>query len=82
MGIQQRNSDDFELSPWSGAHVYGERSFVAHTETWSVREVLDPSTQTRVLIFASPGIARRVRSYPPNWRDLSSEALLALSWSR
>jgi hypothetical protein len=58
-----------------------ERNFLAGAYQWTVREVVDPTTGTSVLIFARDGIARRVRHYPSNWRELSNEALLALSWS-
>jgi hypothetical protein len=34
------------------------------------------------LIFACPGMVRRVWDYPANWRTLSPAALLALSWGR
>jgi len=34
------------------------------------------------LIFESERIARRVRTYPDNWRDLTDEQLAALSLSR
>jgi hypothetical protein len=34
------------------------------------------------LLFKGEHIARRVRRYPKNWRELSDEALYALSWSR
>ena len=34
------------------------------------------------LIFESDRCARRVREYPRNWRDLSDEQLLVLSWMR
>ena len=34
------------------------------------------------LLFKGEHIARRVRRCPKNWRELSDEALYALSWSR
>ena len=34
------------------------------------------------LLFKGDHIARRVRDYPKNWRELSDDALYALSWSR
>ena len=49
--------------------------------TWSVYE--DQSTTLgSSLIFESDKIARRVRDYPANWRELSDAELAALSWSR
>jgi hypothetical protein len=50
--------------------------------SWTVQEVIDPMTSTPVLIFSGPGVGRRVRNYPPNWRDLPAEQLYKLSWSR
>jgi hypothetical protein len=32
------------------------------------------------LIFAAETAVRRVRDYPPNWRELSDAELTALSW--
>jgi len=31
-------------------------------------------------VFESDQVVRRVRDYPANWRDLSDDDLLALSW--
>jgi len=36
---------------------------------------------TSSLIFESDTTLRRVRNYPANWRELSDEQLLSLSWS-
>ena len=51
---------------------------------WSVYE--SPTTYDRrarpTLVFESDEAVRRVRAYPPNWRDLSDEELAALSWTR
>lgn len=48
-------------------------------QLWSVYE---DDSHGRALIFECEGIARRVRQYPANWRELSAEELYALSWSR
>jgi hypothetical protein len=48
---------------------------------WTVREAIDPVTQTPVLIFTSDRVGRRVRLYPANWRELSDKELHGLSWS-
>ena len=37
--------------------------------------------ESRSLIFYGPGLVRRTRRYPPNWRELSDEQLFELSWS-
>ena len=43
----------------------------------------DPGARShRCLIFASAEAVRRVWDYPPGWRDLPTEALIALSWQR
>ena len=59
----------------------GARSFNAGSKTWSVYEELH-SRLGRSLIFESERIARRVRNYPGNWRDLTDEQLAELSLSR
>ena len=79
MGEIQRDVSEF--SAWRLEPMGLERSYVADGRTWAVREVVDSITLNRVLIFTSDGVGRRVRHYPPNWRDLSSDALHALSWS-
>lgn len=33
------------------------------------------------LVFESDDTIRRVRNFPMNWRELSDEALMALSWA-
>jgi hypothetical protein len=56
---------------------------IGHDE-WRIYE-LDPAFYDRrgakTLVFESDGVIRRVRSYPDNWRQLSHEALLTLSWT-
>jgi hypothetical protein len=49
---------------------------------WSVRELAAvPGNGDRpCLIFECDGAFRRVRAYPEAWRDLSEDALQALSW--
>lgn len=47
-----------------------------------VHESIDAMFSTRVLIFESDKIARRVREFPPTWRELSDEDLWKLSWKR
>ena len=37
--------------------------------------------QAPCLIFESDTAVRRVRNYPANWRALSDDELLALSWT-
>ena len=51
---------------------------------WWVYEDLrtDAPFHGPALLFKGDRIGRRVREYPKDWRDLSDEALYALSWSR
>lgn len=50
---------------------------------WSVHEIRDGAHDgARSLIFVSEAGFRRVRVYPPEWRDLSAADLWALSWHR
>ena len=60
---------------------HAERRFDIAGERWSVWE--DPrSVNGPSLVFENDRVARRVREYPANWRDLSDEQLYALSWAR
>jgi hypothetical protein len=36
---------------------------------------------TTSLVFETENTVRRVRTFPAGWRDLSDDALVALSWS-
>ena len=58
-----------------------ERTIVVEGHGWTVREVIDPMSHSTALIFSSDHIVRRVRHYPPNWRDLSDGDLVGVSWS-
>lgn len=52
---------------------------------WAVHEVSSSVTRPwagRSLIFVSEQGFRRVYNFPPNWRELGPDALLALSWQR
>jgi hypothetical protein len=51
---------------------------------WLVYEMPAPAYDRRQkpsLIFEADAAVRRVRNYPADWRALSDEALLTLSWS-
>ena len=53
-------------------------------EEWLVYELpaaIVDRRSTPSLVFESYQAIRRVRSYPPDWRTLSDQALLALSWT-
>ncbi|HEY2377340.1 MAG TPA: hypothetical protein VGH98_15290 [Gemmatimonadaceae bacterium] len=60
------------------------RRFVIGDEEWSVYEDarLEAPHFGPALVFQTAGSARRVRTYPANWRELPDEQLYALSWSR
>ena len=81
MSETKRDPEDSEFSAWHIQAVGPERSYIIEAHTWTVREVVDRVTVSRVLIFTSAGVGRRVRRYPTNWRNLSSDELHALSWS-
>ena len=55
---------------------------VLWTVTERNAENLPGSRAPRCLIFASTEAVRRVWVYPPEWRDLLTPSLIALSWSR
>jgi hypothetical protein len=64
------------------AQRHGRRIFVDGV-LWLVFELPAASydrRQTPSLIFESDATVRRIRDYPANWRDLSDDDLLALSW--
>ena len=48
---------------------------------WQVFELLGAGG-SRSLIFESDMALRRVRTYPSDWRDLSTTEFLTLSWAR
>jgi len=53
-------------------------------QAWSVSEQPFSAYDRRSgwsLIFTSELAVRRVRSYPPNWYELTDEALAELSWN-
>jgi hypothetical protein len=60
------------------------RQFLAEAERWTVYEETDatPRGSGPSLVFEADRIARRVRNYPANWRELTDEQLYVLSLSR
>jgi hypothetical protein len=58
------------------------RWILVEAQHWCVYEDEDPYDRRRgpALIFEGPDVVRRVKRFPPDWRDLDDEALLALSW--
>ncbi|MFI5228756.1 MAG: hypothetical protein ACHQWU_06790 [Gemmatimonadales bacterium] len=66
------------------AHVDQRRRTFTDSDgrRWRVREVPNPSYDRRggtCLIFESTDTLRRVRTFPPEWYDMSDAALLELS---
>ena len=60
------------------------RRLTVNGEFWLVYELPPLQFDRRSapsLIFENEGIVRRVRTFPPNWRELTDADLLALSWS-
>lgn len=50
-------------------------------EDWLVYELMMPyDRRGPTLVFESEDIVRRVRTYPPEWRELADDDLFALSW--
>ena len=88
-GREQREEFDDELAPLSRV-LDRTSSIVRYSDGegrfWSVREKDASRTpgarQSRCLIFDSADAIRRVWIYPANWRLLSADGLIALSWTR
>ena len=55
------------------------RTFRLNGTHWTVCEHAGPP-RGPALVFYAPGIARRVTSYPANWRELPIEQLYDVSW--
>lgn len=52
---------------------------------WSVSEYVESTSgaaDDRYLVFECDGVMRRGRHFPSEWRELGTDALLALSWAR
>lgn len=58
------------------------RQMAAGDALWLVYELPATSFDWRgpSLVFESHHAVRRVRAFPPDWRSLADEDLLALSW--
>jgi hypothetical protein len=83
MSTQQQPDDpSFSAYRTVSRTIGTEHSFVVQDQVWTVSEFGDPISSQRVLIFEGPGIGRKVREYPANWRQLSDDELYALSWSK
>ena len=71
-------------APAAGDRLRPSRVVVIQGQSFSVQE--EPCSHAghteSSLVFSSERVARRVRSYPPDWYSLPDEALAQLSWSR
>jgi hypothetical protein len=69
----------------TSAAKQSSREIVVDNVLWLVYELPPTAFDRRSgpsLVFESDATMRRVRMYPANWRGLSDEDLLALSWSK
>lgn len=75
--------DDSSLEQFRAAQR-GARQLQTASGLWLVYELraaLFDERRGTSLVFESDSVIRRVRKFPPNWRELTDEELLALSWS-
>ena len=76
MSDRSRSLDELEEIARADARVVP-----GDDDEWSVYEFCHPTDLCTSLIFDSVKIVRRVRTFPPNWRDLSDGELFELSRS-
>ncbi|HKW11325.1 MAG TPA: hypothetical protein VJO33_13165 [Gemmatimonadaceae bacterium] len=81
MSISQHDPDERPVTALE-QRIGLERPILGAALPLTVCETVDLVTMTRTLVFLGNGVARRVRIYPTNWRELSDDALYTLSWSR
>jgi hypothetical protein len=74
-------TDHLSSIAWTRTAHPDERQLTINGVRWYVyedrRNAGDPS-----IVFESDRIARRVRNFPANWRELPDVELYAVSWSR
>jgi hypothetical protein len=60
------------------------RSLIIDGIKWLIHEERDPANLggEPVLICYGPGIARRIRHFPANWRDLADDELMRICRGR
>jgi hypothetical protein len=58
------------------------RTFTMGGASWLVCEFPCAVSGRPTLVFFGPGMARRIRSYPPHWHSMTESELYALSWTR
>ena len=63
---------------------YRDREILGDNEVWSVYEMASSGDHQDgpSLVFANTKVARRVRQYPVDWRDLPDAELYGISHSR
>jgi hypothetical protein len=66
------------------AAVAEGRCVVYEGVIWQVYELAAPYDRRSIpsLVFEADDMVRRIRNYPADWRRLSDETLMALSWNR
>ena len=76
--------DPDSVEPKTRHHESAVRFIRTVDAEWRVYEQVSvyDRRQAPDLVFESDGVIRRVRNYPPNWKELSDAALLAVSWGR
>lgn len=75
---------DHQLDPHSGSRGW-TRTFVHEDDTWAVYERRSENYDRRSamkLVFECTSAVRLVRVYPADWFALTTDELLAVSWSR
>jgi hypothetical protein len=81
---ERRPGATLDGSPLAARSGRPQRAFIdAEHVAWIVRECVAPRDAcprgTRCLIFEAEGRARRVWTYPPNWREMDEAELARLS---
>jgi hypothetical protein len=76
--IASSGHDDVARPPTSGVRSIRDET----GRWWKVREIVASDYDrrgSRALVFETADIMRRVRHFPPNWRELTDAELYALS---
>lgn len=76
------HDDAPRLAASATPHGGGTKTIYGGGMHWTVREAAYPAYDRRhqtCLIFENDQVVRRVRTFPPNWRERSDDELYALS---
>jgi hypothetical protein len=66
----------------TGSVVFVDRNGRAWAVTEASGATVPAARGPNCLIFANAEVVRRVWDYPADWRELSADELLAVSWHR